>query len=41
VNTRTEIKKQKQFALTNEEILELAKYSLIVENHYKRAMDME
>jgi pyruvate,water dikinase len=41
VNTKTDIKKQKQFVLSSEEILELARYSLIVENHYERPMDME
>jgi pyruvate,water dikinase len=38
---KTDSKKQKQFVLNNDEILELAKYSLIIENHYGRPMDVE
>jgi len=30
-----------QFSLTNEEILELARYALIIEKHYERPMDIE
>jgi len=34
-------KERENFVLTNEEILTLAKWSLIIEEHYKRSMDME
>jgi len=40
-NIATTAKERKSFVLTDEEILQLAKYSLIVEEHYKREMDME
>ncbi|BCM24227.1 phosphoenolpyruvate synthase [Methyloradius palustris] len=30
-----------QFSLTNEEILELARYAMIIEKHYERPMDIE
>lgn len=32
---------RKQFSITNEEITELAKYALIIEEHYGRPMDIE
>lgn len=32
---------RKQFAISNEEITELAKYALIIEEHYGRPMDIE
>lgn len=32
---------QKQFSISNEEITELAKYALIIEEHYGRPMDIE
>ncbi len=32
---------RKQFAITNEEITELARYALIIEEHYGRPMDIE
>ena len=32
---------RKQFSISNEEITELAKYSLIIEEHYGRPMDIE
>ena len=31
----------KQFSLTDDEVMELAKQALIIERHYKRAMDIE
>jgi len=34
-------KEREKFTLTDQEILELAKYSVIIEKHYKRPMDME
>ncbi len=40
-NITTTKKEKESFVLTDEEILQLAKYSLIVEEHYKREMDME
>jgi pyruvate,water dikinase len=40
-NVATTAKERKSFVLTDEEILQLAKYALIVEEHYKREMDME
>ncbi|XXQ68423.1 phosphoenolpyruvate synthase [Neisseriaceae bacterium B1] len=32
---------RKQFSITNEEVTELAKYALIIEEHYGRPMDIE
>jgi pyruvate,water dikinase len=32
---------QKKFSLTDDEVEQLAKYGLIIENHYKRPMDIE
>ncbi|WP_434778593.1 phosphoenolpyruvate synthase [Neisseria sp. Ec49-e6-T10] len=32
---------RKQFSISNEEITELAKYALIIEEHYERPMDIE
>lgn len=40
-NIATPKKDQEKFVLTNEEILQLAKWSMIVEDHYKKSMDME
>jgi pyruvate,water dikinase len=40
-NLRTIFNKQNKFTLTDEEVLELARYSVIIEEHYKRPMDME
>src|SRR3989338_7531882 len=40
-NTKTSQKNQQSFVLSNEEILQLAKWSIIVEDHYKKPMDME
>jgi pyruvate,water dikinase len=41
VNLVTPKDKQQRFTLTNAEILELARYSIIIEKHYKRPMDIE
>jgi len=32
---------QKQFVLTDDEVLQLAKWTVLIENHYKRPMDIE
>ena len=32
---------RKQFSITDKEILQLAKWAVIIENHYKKPMDME
>jgi len=40
-NIPTPLKDRNKFVLSNEEILALAKWSVIVENHYKKSMDME
>ncbi|MBU4338652.1 phosphoenolpyruvate synthase [Patescibacteria group bacterium] len=40
-NTKVSACDQKKFVLTNEEIIQLAKWSVIIENHYKRPMDIE
>ncbi len=40
-NIATTKKERESFVLSNEEILSLAKWSMIVEDHYKKAMDME
>lgn len=40
-NIQTPKDKREKFTLTENEILELAKYSVIIEKHYKRPMDME
>ncbi|HQK63914.1 MAG TPA: PEP/pyruvate-binding domain-containing protein, partial [Candidatus Staskawiczbacteria bacterium] len=40
-NIATTKKERENFVLTDDEILQLAKYALIVEEHYKREMDME
>ena len=41
MNKKTPAKKQKQYVLTDEEIIQLAVWSLEIEDHYKRAMDIE
>lgn len=41
VNVETPIEKQKQWTLSNEEIERVAKWSLIIEQHYKMPMDIE
>ncbi|PJE81862.1 phosphoenolpyruvate synthase [Candidatus Pacearchaeota archaeon CG10_big_fil_rev_8_21_14_0_10_32_42] len=33
--------KRKEFSITNEEILKLAKWAILIENHYQKPMDME
>lgn len=40
-NVATTKKERESFVLTNEEILQLAKWSIIIEDHYKKSMDME
>ncbi len=40
-NIKTTKKEQESFVLSNEDILTLAKWSVIVEEHYKKPMDME
>jgi pyruvate,water dikinase len=41
VNLDTTIEKQEQFVLSDEEVIKLAEWSLIIENHYQRPMDIE
>ncbi|MGC9048858.1 MAG: phosphoenolpyruvate synthase [Patescibacteria group bacterium] len=41
INLRTPTNKREKFTLSDKEILELAKYSVIIEKHYHRAMDIE
>ena len=40
-NIATAKKERENFVISNEEILTLAKWSIIVEEHYKKSMDME
>jgi len=40
-NIATTKKERENFVLTNEEILNLAKWSMIIEEHYHKSMDME
>ncbi len=40
-NIKTIPKERNKFTLSDEEILELARYSVAIEKHYKRPMDME
>ncbi len=40
-NIITTKKERESFVLNNEEILSLAKWSVIIEDHYKKSMDME
>ncbi len=40
-NIRPPRKEREKFTLSDKEILELARYSVIIEKHYKRPMDME
>ncbi len=40
-NMATPLKEQRVFALSDEQILELAKYAITIEKHYKIPMDME
>jgi pyruvate,water dikinase len=41
INTITSKEKQKQFVLSDEEITKLANWSLTIEKHYQKAMDIE
>ncbi|MFA7663149.1 MAG: phosphoenolpyruvate synthase, partial [Patescibacteria group bacterium] len=41
LNLKTSELERNVFTLTDDEILELAKYSNIIEDHYKKSMDME
>ena len=41
VNLNTPIEKQEQYVLTDAEVIKLAQWSLIIEDHYKRPMDIE
>ncbi|SNR69614.1 phosphoenolpyruvate synthase [Lutibacter agarilyticus] len=41
LNLETPLNKQKQFVLEDDEIQQLAKWALIIEEHYKKAMDIE
>ena len=40
-NIRSPRREREKFTLTDKEILELAHYSVLIETHYKRPMDME
>lgn len=40
-NIKVASEAQKKFVLTDEEIIQLAKWSVLIENHYKRPMDIE
>jgi len=41
INTDTTLEKQEQYILTDKEVISLAKWSVIIEDHYKRPMDIE
>ncbi|MGB5820740.1 MAG: phosphoenolpyruvate synthase [Saonia sp.] len=41
VNVRTPKPKQRQFVLSDEEIIRLAKWALLIEKHYQKPMDIE
>ena len=41
VNMDTTLEKQEQFVLSDKEVIKLAEWSLIIENHYGRPMDIE
>ncbi len=41
VNIETPAAQQQQFSLTQNEVIQLAKWSLIIEEHYGKAMDIE
>lgn len=41
INVPTDMLKQEQFVLQDKEILQLAKWALAIENHYKKPMDIE
>ena len=40
-NTKTALKDQQRFVLCDDDILQLAKWSMLVEEHYQKPMDME
>ncbi|MFA7170112.1 MAG: PEP/pyruvate-binding domain-containing protein, partial [Candidatus Paceibacterota bacterium] len=40
-NVRVSIEDRRRFCITNEEVLSLARWATIIEEHYKRPMDME
>ncbi len=40
-NIPVPVNKQRQFSITDNEVLQLAKWAVIIENHYDKAMDME
>ncbi|WP_158849245.1 phosphoenolpyruvate synthase [Algibacter sp. L1A34] len=41
INLDTPMEKQEQYVLTDAEVIKLAQWSLIIEDHYKRPMDIE
>jgi len=41
INIDTPVDKRRSFVLSNEEILQLGKWALIIENHYNKPMDIE
>ena len=41
LNVDASIEEQNSFSITDEEVMTLAKYALIIEEHYKRPMDIE
>ena len=41
INLNTTVEKQEQFVLTDPEVIKLAKWSVIIEEHYGRPMDIE
>jgi len=41
INLDTPVEKQELFVLTDAEVIKLAQWSLIIEDHYKRPMDIE
>ncbi|HSM64489.1 MAG TPA: phosphoenolpyruvate synthase, partial [Gillisia sp.] len=41
INKKTPVKKQKQYVLTDDEIIKLAVWSMEIEDHYEHAMDIE
>ncbi|WP_438364170.1 phosphoenolpyruvate synthase [Zobellia laminariae] len=41
INLDTPMEKQEQYVLTDAEVVKLAQWSLIIEDHYKRPMDIE
>lgn len=41
INLKTDIRDREKFALADNEVLELARWASIIENHYKKPMDIE